>query len=214
MPIKTIPAGPLQTNCYVVSDAGSPEAMIVDPGGDADTIIAYVESEKLDPKVLLNTHAHIDHIGANAEIKNHFPGVQLTVHADDANSLTDPMGNLSAMMGMEYQSPVADLVVQEGDHVTVGGWEFRVLHTPGHTPGGICLYAESPPEGEAPVLIAGDSLFAGSIGRTDFPGGDMSTLLSSIQEKLFVLPQQTTVHSGHGPSTTIGREKESNPFVR
>jgi len=213
MPIKTIPAGPLQTNCYVGSDAASPDAMIVDPGGDADTIIAYVESEQLEPKILVNTHAHIDHIGANTEIKSRFPDVQLTIHADDASSLTDPMGNLSAMMGMEYRSPAGDAVVQEGDRVEVGAWQFRVIHTPGHTPGGMCLYAESSPGGGAPVLIAGDSLFAGSIGRADFPGGDMDTLLSSIREKLLVLPPTTIVYCGHGPSTTIGREKESNPFV-
>ena len=206
--------GPLQTNCYVVADAQSPDAMIVDPGGDPSAVLEYVDAHGLDPKILLNTHCHGDHIAGNTAVKERCPEIQLTIHALDADSLDKPMKNLSFLLGVNYRSPQADVRVQEGDRVTVGSCEFQVIHVPGHTPGGICLYAESPPERSAPILIAGDALFAGGVGRGDFPGGDIDLLILTIKDKLLVLPSETKVYPGHGPDTTIGEEREGNPFLK
>ncbi len=213
MQIRSLVVNALQTNCFVVSDGEQPAAMIVDPGGEAESIARCVEEQGLRPELIVDTHAHFDHIEANAALKERYPDAALTIHAADADALLDPMKNLSVMMGVEYRSPAADTIVQEGDTVAVGACEFRVIHVPGHTPGGMCLFCESPPGDNGPVLFAGDALFAGSIGRGDFPGGDTRLLVRSICEKLLVLPDETVVYTGHGPSTTIGQEKKSNPFL-
>ena len=213
MNIQSFTVNSLETNCFVVSCEEGSAAMVVDPGGEAEILIDYMDRAGLTPIAIVDTHGHIDHIEGNAALKERYPDAQLMVHADDADALTDPLKNLSVMMGMEHRSPEADVVMQEGDVVKVGECEFRVIHVPGHTPGGICLYAALPPGSDAPVLFAGDAIFAGSVGRGDFPGGDMDLLIRSIREKLLTLPDETVVFTGHGPSTSIGQEKEVNPFL-
>ncbi len=201
----------LQTNCFVVDDAG--EAMIIDPGGDAESIARYLDENRLTPRFIVDTHAHFDHIAANTDLKRRYPDAVLAAHEADADALADPEKNLSVMMGVDFRSAEADRRLKEGDELHVGACALRVLHTPGHTPGGVCLYCEAPPDHDAPVLFAGDTLFAGGVGRTDFPGGDMALLIRSIREKLLVLPDETRVFTGHGPATTIARERAMNPFV-
>ena len=205
--------GPLQTNCYVVADGESPEAMIVDAGGDPAEAVDYIEAHGLKPSILLNTHCHADHIAGNTALKERYPDIQITIHELDADSIGKPLKNLSFLMGTNYRSPAADVRLNEGDTVTVGRCAFDVILVPGHTPGGMCLYAASPPGTDAPILIDGDALFAGGVGRGDFPGGDLDLLIRTIKEKLLVLPDETVVYPGHGPATTIGDEKRTNPYV-
>ena len=207
--IKTLVVGPLQVNCCLVTDGASPEAMIVDPGGDADLIVEQVEADGLEPRSIVLTHCHGDHIGAAAALKRRFPEAQILAHEDDAPALLDADRNLSSMLGMPITTPPADRELSEGDEVAVGSLRFRVIHTPGHTPGGMGLYAETDP----PLLLCGDTLFAGSIGRTDFPGGDHGQLIAGIRAKLLCLADDTRVITGHGPETTIGEERATNPFL-
>jgi len=212
MPVKvhSLVVGAIQTNCHIVYDGESPEVMIVDPGGDADVIAVKAKSLSLDPKWIVLTHCHGDHIAGLGEVKRRFPDAKIAAHEADAPALTDANLNLSGMLGTPFTAPPADRVLNENDEIQVGALSFRVIHTPGHTPGGICLYAE----GDPPVLLAGDTLFAGSVGRSDFPGGSHEQLIDSIKTKLLVLPDETRVYTGHGPVTTIGEEKDSNPFLR
>lgn len=209
MKIETLVVGALQVNCYIVSDGDSPDCMIVDPGGTARAIIEAVEGARLRPRWIVNTHGHGDHIGANAQLKERYPDAKLAVHRLDAPALTDARLNLSVLLGQPIYSPEADKELEEGDEIEVGSLRFRVAHTPGHSVGGVCLIADGAP----PVAIVGDALFAGSVGRTDFPGGDGAQLIRSIKDKLLVLPDETRVLTGHGPETTIGSEKRRNPFL-
>lgn len=213
MQVQTFLTGPIQTNCYVVSDGLCPDAMIVDPGGDADVIINYIEANGLQPRILLNTHAHIDHIGGNTDVQNRWPEIRLLIHKADADALDDPTRNLSSFMGHSYRSPEADVLLSEGEAVAVGACEFTVIHVPGHTPGGMCLYVEERQGSRHPILFAGDCLFAGGVGRGDFPGGNMALLIQSIRDKLLPLPPDTVVYPGHGDATTIGAEAAGNPFL-
>ena len=184
------------------------EAAIIDPGGSAPAILREVEQHALTVTLIINTHAHIDHISANAEIIE-ATGAPLAIHELDAPLITDPMRNLSFFMGSSNPSPPPDQLLKEGDRIQVGTISLQVLLTPGHTPGSISLWSE----GER-VVFTGDALFHMGIGRTDFPGGSYETLIQSIREKLFMLPGDTTVYSGHGPATTIEQEKVSNPWLR
>ncbi|UCF79807.1 MAG: MBL fold metallo-hydrolase [Candidatus Eiseniibacteriota bacterium] len=205
MLLRKLVVGELATNCYVVGCAVTKEGMIIDPGGDADAILGAVEDMKLKIGTILNTHGHIDHILANTEIKE-ATGAELLIHEYDAGMLEDPTTNLSFVAASAIVSSPADRVLKEGDRVKVGSLLFEVLHTPGHTAGGISLAREG-------MVFSGDTLFAGSIGRTDFPGGSLELLLHSIRAKLLCLPQTTTVLPGHGPNTTIGDERKWNPFL-
>lgn len=209
MKIQTLVVGALQVNCHIVSDGESPDCMVVDPGGSARAIIEAIEDAKLAPQWIVNTHAHGDHIGGNAQLKERYPDAKLAAHRLDAPALTDARLNLSVLLGQPIYSPEPDNELEEGDEIEVGALRFRVLHTPGHSVGGICLISETEP----PVAIVGDVLFADSVGRTDFPGGDGRALIQSIREKLLVLPDETRVLTGHGPETTIGSEKRRNPFL-
>ena len=210
MILHSLVVGSLEACCYVVADEASRAAMIIDPGDDADVIARHVDDDKLQPNYIVDTHAHVDHIGANSALKERYPEAELCIHAEDAAMLEKPSRNLSLFVGHSYKSPPADRLLSEGDEIAVGGLRFRVLHVPGHTPGGICLHC---PELTPSVIFTGDTLFAGGIGRSDFPGGDGELLIRGIQDRILSLPDDTIVYPGHGPETTVGEEKRSNPFL-
>lgn len=201
--------GPFETNCYVLKYPERPECWIIDASYQPADLIDCVRREGLRPSALVLTHAHCDHIAGAFEVVGAFPGLSVWVHETEREWLGDPILNLSALMGLPVTAPEASRLIREGDALELAGRGWRVLHTPGHSPGGITLWSAS-----AGVAISGDALFAGSIGRTDFPGSRFETLARSIREKLYTLPDETRVLPGHGPETTIGREKTSNPFVR
>lgn len=217
MIVKKITVGPLQVCTYIVYD-DSAEALIVDPGADPEKIIAFINALKLLPKHVVITHGHGDHIGANASLKEAFPELQICVHEKDQDMLPYPAKNLSILAafygGATVRSPHADRTLKEGDTISAGKCIFEVIHTPGHTPGGICLYRKDQEKGQPPVLFSGDSLFKNGIGRTDFPGCSQETLIQSIKNKLLVLDEKTIIYPGHGPSTTLAEEKQHNPFLQ
>ena len=204
MKIKSLVVGPVAANCYILSDATG-EGAVIDPGGDAAAILDYIKQEKIKVKVILNTHGHSDHIAANDEVRD-ATGAPLYIHPADMNMLIDPRANLSVFMGEVVTSRPAEYRLEEGDTVRFGTSELKVLHTPGHSPGGVCLIGDS-------VVFSGDTLFAESVGRTDFPGGSTEQLIQEIKEKLMPLPDDTLVYPGHGPATTIGWERQYNPYI-
>ena len=195
--------GELDTNCWLVSDGEGGPLLVIDPGGDADDLIAAVAGRPVAAVVL--THGHFDHIGAAREVLA-ATGAPLLVHEADAEAILTPEGAGGAMFGFDTCAPAADRVLNDGDTVAAGALDLTVLHTPGHTPGSICLYSAA--DGE---LFCGDTLFAGSVGRTDFAGGDPRLMRDSIA-RLAMLPAQTRAHPGHGPDTSIGREQRVNPY--
>lgn len=200
---------PFAENTYIAWLEGSADALVIDPGFGPENIVAFLRERGLTPAAILNTHGHVDHIAGNAGLKAAFPEAPLVIGAGDAIMLTDPARNLSATFGEPVTSPPADRTVREGDRVAYAGIALDVLDIPGHSPGHVVFVYRGESE---PVVFGGDVLFHGSIGRTDFPGGDLDLLLDGIRGKLFALPDGTTVHPGHGPATTVGRERRSNPF--
>ena len=205
MIVRMLHVGPLQTNCYIVGCKDTKEGAIIDPGGDAKRILAEVERLGLKIKYVINTHGHFDHTLANKEVVK-ATGARLAIHSADAPMLSK--GGGAFFFGiMGKASPPADVILDEGQVLILGEIELKVLHTPGHSPGSICLYSE-----EEGVLFDGDVLFNMGMGRYDLPGGDYRVLMESIQ-RLLALPDETTVYPGHGPATTIGRERRSNPFL-
>lgn len=206
MIIKKLEVGPIMANCFIVGCETTKEAVVIDPGDDADRILMELAKSELKVKYLINTHGHFDHVGANKRMKD-ATGAEIAIHPEDEEMLGE-LSRSAMMFGLSAEnSPPADLVLNGGDEISFGEISFKVIHTPGHSKGGICLYTKG-------HVFAGDTLFAGSIGRTDLPGGDYETLISSIKEKLLVLDDDTVVYTGHGPETTIGREKQINPFLR
>jgi hydroxyacylglutathione hydrolase len=206
---EILPVGMLGCNCSVIGDEVSREAVVIDPGDDVSRIIEILDKHGLAVKMIVITHAHIDHIGGAQKLREH-TGAPVYMHTAD-KMLSDRLDMQAAWLGMETppQDPGIDQAAHEGDVIRAGSIEAHVLHTPGHTPGSISLYL--PLESK---LIAGDTLFEGSIGRTDLPGGNMSQITQSIRGKLYTLPEETIVFPGHGGTTSIGREKRQNPFVR
>lgn len=204
MLLEILEVGPFAANCYLVGCPKSKEAVIIDPGAEGMRIIRRVQELGLKIKYIINTHGHIDHIGANAEVRDAF-GAPLLVHAADAPLLSSPQAGMALFMNKGRQTP-PDSTIREGDILEAGTLRIKVLETPGHTPGGISLDING-------VLFTGDTLFAGSIGRTDFPGGSYRQLIDSIMRKLMVYPDDTPVFPGHGPSTSIGDERLYNPFL-
>lgn len=215
--IQRFTLGPYETNCYVVipgsgghpSPAPGTPCWIIDASFEPAPIVEFIRSRGLKPQALILTHAHIDHIAGVREVLAAFPGLPVNVHEAEREWLTDPLLNLSSFSGMPVTAPEASRLLQEGDELVLGGDAWRVLHTPGHSPGGITLY-----HAPSKTAIVGDALFSGSIGRTDFPGADHATLVRSIKTKLYTLPEDVRILPGHGPESTIGRERLSNPFVR
>lgn len=206
MIVKTLAVGPIMANCYIIGCEESRNAAVIDPGDEADRILVALSEEKLTVKYILNTHGHFDHVGANKRLKD-VTGAKLAIHPDDA-AMLDTVNMAAASFGMAGEnSPPPDVLIKDGDKITFGSISLRVIHTPGHSPGGVSFHTDG-------IVFVGDTLFAGSIGRTDFPGGDYNTLISSVKNKLFVLPDDVTALTGHGPATTIGHEKQTNPFFR
>ena len=206
MIVEQLPVGAMQTNCYVAGCERTKTGVVIDPGDEADRIMAAVAKHGLTIQSVLLTHAHFDHIFACAGVVA-ATKAPLAMHKQDLPLLK--AGGGAALWGLPtpaYKEP--ERWLNEGDKITFGDYAFEVFFTPGHTPGHVCFY-----EPAAGVVFDGDVLFAGGIGRTDFPGGSYEALLDSISHKLMVLPDETIVYSGHGPATTIGRERASNPFL-
>ncbi len=207
---ETIVSQPFAENSYVVYRNGARECVIVDPGFEPELIEQFVDSANLVPVAILNTHGHSDHIAGNAAMKARWPACPLIIGAGEAEKLINPQLNLSAAYGLSLVSPPADRTVVEGELLQLAGITWKVLETPGHSSGHVVfLHMQQEPW----VLLAGDMLFQGSVGRTDFPDGDSRQLVTAIHEKLFPLPADTVVLPGHGPATTIGQEIRVNPFV-
>lgn len=206
MIIKNIVVGPLEVNCYILGCEDTKEAAIIDPGDNADEIISNIEKEGLNPKFIINTHAHFDHIGGVKEIQDHFK-IDFILHEGDLFLVENASEQATAFGLKPISKPEVNKNVTNGEKVILGNKFITVIHTPGHSPGGVCYYSGN-------NVFVGDTLFAGSIGRTDLPGGSYDTLINSIKENLFPLGDSTIVYPGHGPSTTIGNEKEHNPFLK
>jgi hydroxyacylglutathione hydrolase len=207
--VRSFPVGLLQCNCTVLGDPESGQAVVVDPGDEGQKVLDVLRDEGLTCRAILNTHTHIDHVGANQALKE-ATGARLLLHEADL-PLYDNLAAQALMLGGLMAAPPrarVDETIHQGDRVRAGGVVAEVLHTPGHTPGSLCFHVD----GEA-LLLSGDTLFAGSIGRTDLWGGDYDQEIASIRERLLALDDRTRVIPGHGPETTIGRERRRNPFL-
>jgi glyoxylase-like metal-dependent hydrolase (beta-lactamase superfamily II) len=204
MILRTIVVGPIQANCYILGCERTREAAVIDPGGDSDKILITLAKDKLRCVYIINTHGHFDHSAENRRLKE-VTGAQLLIHRADAPMILH-QGGSGGPWGMDVDnSPPPDRYLKEGDIITFGDISFKVLHTPGHSSGGISLFTDK-------MVFVGDTLFAGSIGRTDFPGGDYEGLIRNVREKIFSLGDDVVIYPGHGPKTTVGRERRTNPF--
>lgn len=201
--LKRIGTGMLSSNCYITGDGG--EGAIIDPGAASQDIMDIVVREKLDVKFIILTHVHLDHIVSMEEVRQKL-GAKVLVHEQDAKSLSDPWYNGAALFGLKTSFRDADVLLKDGDILMVGGVKLEIIHTPGHTPGGICIKAEN-------CLFTGDTLFRLSVGRTDLGNGDAGRLLDSLQNKLMKLDDDLVIYPGHGASSTIGYERRNNPYI-
>ena len=203
--LEILPVGVLETNCYLVSDPASLDTLIVDPGGEAEQIMKVIKEKKLKPAAIVNTHGHADHTGANEAIKKYF-GIKIYIHRLEADFLKDPFLNGSSFLPESMTSvSSADVLLDDGSELKIGGLAFKVVHTPGHTPGGICLVLRG-------AIFTGDTLFRGDIGRSDLSGGDDEALLKSLKI-FFKYPPATVIYPGHGPKSTLEREFSDNPYM-
>ncbi|MGI9051020.1 MAG: MBL fold metallo-hydrolase [Rubrobacteraceae bacterium] len=208
MILQMLTVGPFQENCYIIGDESSGVGALVDPGDEAARIAIAVEQTELEIGQILLTHSHIDHVGAVATLADEY-SCPVLIH-EEAEPMLQQVPNQALMMGLKFgKVPTIDGYIADEETLKVGGIELKSLYTPGHAPGHLAFYVED--EG---LVLAGDALFAGSVGRVDLPGGSMEVLMKSIEERLLTLPDETRVYPGHGPKTTIGEERESNPFLR
>lgn len=208
--IICLEVGPLASNAYLLKDDDCEAGVVIDPGAEGERIAERCRVEGLAPRFIINTHGHIDHIGANAALKEAFPEAALCIGAGDADRLADPVGNLASLFGGRANSPPADMLLEDGQELRFGSVALRVLETPGHTPGGISLLTvnENPPQ-----LFCGDLVFWQGVGRTDLPGGSHAELAAAIQSRVLTLPDETVIWPGHGQRTTVGEERFENPFL-
>lgn len=205
MKIETIVVGPLEVNCYLVWDEESMKGVVIDPGAEGERIVERIQELGISLTHIVDTHCHVDHIGANASVKEAFPDAVICVPEKDMPLFKSPHNPMLVMLCRAEPSPDPDLLLKEHDTIEVGAEKLEVMETPGHTVGSISLYSPG-------VVFVGDTLFAGSVGRTDLPFSDHDALFVSVRRKIFTLPDETEVYPGHGPVTTVGREKRFNPF--
>jgi glyoxylase-like metal-dependent hydrolase (beta-lactamase superfamily II) len=212
MILETAAVGPFFKNGYIVGCENTRQAVFIDPGDEVEQLLAFVAAEQLQVTHILLTHAHVDHVSGVAEAKRAL-NVPIHLHKDDLFLYQNAVRS-GMMFGLTVEEPPPVDAYYEGEGpIAFGDYRVRVVHTPGHCPGGVCLAISKEGDSSPPHLFVGDTLFAGSIGRTDLPGGDYETLLQAITEVLFAFPDESIVYSGHGPETTIGRERQTNPFV-
>lgn len=204
--VETIPVGQLATNCYIVSNEKSKLSVVIDPGDEADKIIDLIEARGLEVTHIINTHGHFDHIGANGALSEK-TGASIYINKEDEDLLRASESDLSSLYGEAFLKSEKIKYLSGGQKIEVGKVKMKIISTPGHTRGGISLFAGH-------QLFVGDALFSGSIGRTDLPGGDFDTLIDSIRSRLLTLPNETIVYPGHGPNTTIGAERIANPYLK
>jgi len=197
--------GALFVNCYIYFCEDTKHCAIIDPGANPDRIMELVRKNSLEPKYILLTHGHFDHIGAVKELKE-LTGAKVAIHHEDKGMLTDPVLNLSASFGRQSVQVPPDILLEDGSMVKIGNGSLKVIHTPGHTMGGVSFLGDG-------ILFTGDTLFKGTVGRTDLPRADFSTLMKSINEKLMVLDRELVIYPGHGASSTLYDEYSSNPFL-
>jgi len=203
---KALLVGLLEVNCYILGDEETKEAVVIDPGGNEDDILEALDYHSLQLKTIIDTHGHFDHVDANQPLKEK-TGAAIAIHEADAAMLAKPSAEAMFFTGNRLRLSTADILLKEGDVLSFGNYRLKVLHTPGHTPGGISLVMEN-----SPLVYVGDLLFQGSIGRTDFPGGSFEDLINAVKTKIFTLGDNYTVYPGHGPVTTVGQERKYNPF--
>lgn len=207
MILEMLTVGPFQENCYIVGDKNTGNGVLIDPGDEAARISLAVEQTQLEIEKIVITHAHIDHVGAVAALVDEY-ACPVLMHAE-AEPMLKQLPTQAMMMGLRFgKVPTVDRYIEDEEIIEVGGLRLRALYTPGHAPGHLAFYEEN-----AGIVLSGDALFAGSVGRVDLPGGNMEVLMKSIQERLLTLPDETLVYSGHGPRTTIGEERAHNPFL-
>ena len=204
--VDTLVVGPIEENCYVLKDEETGEGIIIDAGDNGQEILAYVRDNGIDIKLLVNTHGHWDHIGA-VDVLRDALGVQLAIHREDAPMLTASEEEMAVCSVFVGKKKPAEILLEDGDVINFGKSSLKVIHTPGHTKGGICLYGGG-------CLFSGDTLFASSVGRTDLPGGDYHEILHSVNVALAQVADETKVYPGHGPASRMGRERRCNPYLQ
>ena len=202
--LKIFTVGLMEANCYILYNPDKREGLIIDPGAEASRLIEFIRKEKISIRYIINTHGHPDHVGANREIKKE-TNAPILIHEYDAPMLNKSQNVLPLIFPLEYSSPPADTLIKDGDLIECAGMKLKVLHTPGHTPGGISLLTDD-------SIFTGDTLFSGSVGRFDLPGGSQEILFNSIN-KILSLDENLAIYPGHGPSTTVSQELHSNPFI-
>lgn len=205
MNYQLVIVGPLETNCYIYFCSETRECAVIDPGAEAEQIFPLITHLNLKPVIILNTHGHVDHTGANLEIKDRYQA-PIAMHQDDLPLLEENIQLEFGLMLGAKPTPRPDRLLADGDEVRVGQTSLKVIHTPGHSPGSVCFYTPG-------ILFSGDTLFCGGVGRTDLPGGSWKDLIRSLRTRVLIYPDETLVLPGHGPRTTIGEEKENNPFL-